>query len=128
MARKVKKELHSPEVFEQSLREEFSVAADFELPLSVIALRAGEEGFEPVRSALQTLRVADLICQPHPAELLVVLPNTGAAGARVVEARLRSAVPEAAFGLVYRIEDDGPQSLLDRAAAAHSSEPSSETS
>ena len=74
MARKVEKELDTPELFEEVLRDELSVSAEFELPLS--ALRA-KEGFEleAVRRALEALRVADLICQPESAEMLVVLPK-----------------------------------------------------
>ena len=79
-----------------------------------------EEGFEPetVRRALEALRVADLICQPDPAELLVALPNTKAADARVVEDRLRKAAPEAAFGVAVRARGDTVETLLKRARDA----------
>lgn len=119
MARKVKKELDTVERFEEALRDELSVSAEFDLPLSALALRAGE-GFEPeaVRRALEALRVADLICQPDPAEMLVVLPNTKAQDARVVEERLRKAVPEAAFGVAVREGGDKAENLLKRARAA----------
>lgn len=120
--RKVKKELDTPEEFEHALREELSVSADFDLPLSVLALRPrapqGEFAPEVVRSALDALRVADLICQPGPAELLVALPNTETEDARVVEDRLRKALPEAAFGIVHRAKDDAPGTLVARARAA----------
>lgn len=119
MARKVKKDLDTPEHFEEILRDELSVSAEFDLPLSALALRA-EESFEPeaVRRALEALRVADLICQPDPAEMLVVLPNTEAQDARVVEARLRKAVPEAAFGVAVREGGDKAENLLKRARGA----------
>jgi len=119
MARKVKKELDAPERFEEALREELSVSADFDLPLSALALRAGESfGPEAVQRALEALRVADLICQPDPAEMLVVLPNTKAQDARVVEERLRKALPEAAFGVAVRDRGDKVETLLKRARGA----------
>ena len=64
------------------------------------------------------MRVADLICQPDPAEMLVVLPNTKAQDARVVEERLRKAVPEAAFGVAVREGGDKAENLLKRARGA----------
>lgn len=124
--RKVKKELDAPEAFEEALRDELAVSADFDLPLSALALRVGE-GFEPetVRRALEAVRVADLICQPEPHELLVILPNTKAEDARVVEERLRTAAPEAAFGVTVRAHGDTVETLLKRArAAATTPEPS----
>ena len=114
--RRVKKELDAPEAFEQGLHDEPSVSAEFDLSLSALALHA-EVAFEPetVRRALEALRVADLICQPEPAELLVVLPNTEAGDARVVERRLREAAPEAAFGVAVRAGVDSVETLLERA-------------
>ena len=128
MARKVKKELDTPERFEKALSDELSVSAEFDLPLSALALRA-KESFEPedVRRALEALRVADLICQPDPAEMLVVLPNTKTQDARVVEERLRKAVPEAAFGVAVRARGDKAENLLKRArGAADVSRPSAD--
>ena len=125
--RKVKKKLDAPEAFEEALRDELSVSVEFDLPLSALVLRV-EEGFEPetVRRALEALRVADLICQTDPAELLVALPNTKAGDARVVEDRLRSAAPEAAFGVAVRARGDTVETLLKRArdAAATTPDPS----
>jgi hypothetical protein len=46
MARTVKKELDTPERFEEVLSDELSVSAEFDLPLSALALRA-RESFEP---------------------------------------------------------------------------------
>jgi hypothetical protein len=128
--RKVKKELDTPEAFERALREELSVSADFGLPLSVLVLRVKDPrgSFEPetVRLLSQAVRVADLICQPDPSELLIALPNTEIGDARVVQARLRSTVPEAAFGRVHRAKGDAPATLLERARdAARASEPPS---
>ncbi len=124
--RRVKKELDAPEAFEQALRDELSVSAEFDLPLSVLALRA-EPAFEPetVRRALEALRVADLISQPDPTELLVALPNTKAKDALVVEERLRKAAPEAAFGIAARAPGDTAETLLKRArGTATTPEPS----
>ena len=117
--RKVKKKLDAPEAFEEALRDELSVSAEFDLPLSALVLGV-EESFEPetVHRALAALRVADLICQPEPAELLVVLPNTKAEDARVVEERLREAVPLAAFGVAVRARGDTVETLLMRSRAA----------
>lgn len=80
----------------------------------------GREGFEleAVRRELEALRVADLICQPDPAEMLVVLPNTKAQDARVVEERLRKAVMEAAFGVAVREGGDKAENLLKRTRGA----------
>lgn len=98
------------------------MSAEFGLPLSVLALRPRSSqatfGPEDIRLALEALRVADLICQPRPAELLVALPNTKTDDARVVEERLRSAIPAAVFGVVHRARDDRPETLLERARAA----------
>ncbi len=120
--RKVKKELDAPEAFEQALRDELSISADFDLPLSVLALLTKDPRgrFEPeaVCLALGALRLADLICQPDPRELLVALPNTRMDEARVVEARLRRVLPESAFGVVQRAADDEPETLLERARGA----------
>ena len=126
MARKVKKDLDTPERFEEVLRDELSGSAEFDLPLTALALRA-TDSIEPeaVRRALEALRVADLICQPDPAEMLVVLPNTEAQDARVVEERLRKAVPEAAFGVAVREGGDKAENLLERArGAVDTSDPS----
>jgi hypothetical protein len=73
-----KKELDTPERFEEVLRDELSVSAEFDLPLSALALRA-REGFEPeaVRRALEAVRVADLICQPIPPGCSSPCPTPG---------------------------------------------------
>ena len=117
MARKVKKELDTPERFEEVLRDELSVSAEFDLPPSALALHA-RESFEVVRRALEARRVADLICRPDPAEMLVVLPNTKVQDARVGEARPRKAVPEDAFGVAVRGGGDEAENLIGRARGA----------
>ena len=50
--------------------------------------------------------------------MLVALPNTRAQDARVVEERLRKAVPEAAFGVAVREVGDKAENLLKRARGA----------
>jgi hypothetical protein len=57
------------------LSDELPVSDEFDLQLSALRAREGFE-LEAVRRELEALRVADLICQPDPAEMLVVLPNT----------------------------------------------------
>ena len=119
MGKKPKKELQDPEVFEGALREEISVSSEFVLPISVLALRLeGGWNDEATRRALDTLRTADLVCQSDLDEILVALPNTGMEGARVVEERLRAAVPEAAVGGAPFSRGDTVESLTKRARAS----------
>ena len=117
--KRARKELQPLGVFEKALREEISVSAEFDLPLSVLALLM-QGGWEEVtvRRALDALRAADLIAQPDPEELLIALPNTKTADARVVEERLRKAVPEAAFGVAAYERGDRDKDLLRRARTA----------
>jgi GGDEF domain-containing protein len=61
------------------------------------------------------LRSADLVAQPDPGELLIALPNTKTAEARVVEERLRQAVPKATIGGAPRRQDETVEGLLKRA-------------
>jgi hypothetical protein len=113
------KELQTFEAFEQALREEISVSAEFDLPLTVLDVNV-EGGWkeEDVRRALDTLRVADLVAHPDPEELLVALPNTVTAAAQVVEERLRKAVPVATFGIAPYRQGDRVEDLLKRAQSA----------
>jgi PleD family two-component response regulator len=60
----------------------------------------------------------DLVAQPAAEELLVALPNTGFADARVVEERLREAIPKATAGVARYRQDDTAQDLLERARKA----------
>ena len=116
MGKKVRKELQEPEVFEAALREEISVSSEFALPISVLVLRVtGGWTDEAIRRALDALRTADLVCRPEPDEILVGLPNTETDDARVVEERLRKAVPEAAVGVAPFARGDTTESLIERA-------------
>ena len=116
MGKKAKKEIQDPEVFERALGEEISVSSEFVLPISVLALRV-EDGWsaEATRRALDALRTVDLVCQPDPDEILIALPNTQTDDARVVEERLRAAVPEAAVGVAPFAQGDTVDSLIKRA-------------
>ena len=116
MGKKVRKELQDPEAFEGALQEEISVSSEFVLPISVLALRVeGGWSDEATRRALDALRTADLVCQPEPDEILIALPNTETDDARVVEERLRAAVPEAAVGVAPFARGDTVESLVKRA-------------
>jgi hypothetical protein len=117
--KRARKELQTGEAFEKALREEVSVSTEFDLPLTVLALFI-EDGRreEDVRRALDALRIADLVTQLAPEELLVALPNTETADARVVEERLRRAVPKATVGVAPYKRGDAAEDLLKRAQAA----------
>ena len=116
MGKKVRKELQDPEAFEGSLQEEISVSSEFVLPISVLALRVeGGWSDEATRRALDALRTADLVCQSEPDEILIALPNTETEDARVVEERLRAAVPEAAVGVAPFVRGDTVENLVKRA-------------
>lgn len=119
MGKKVRKELQDPEAFEGALREEISVSSEFVLPISVLALRVGGGwSDEATRRALDALRTADLVCRLESGELLVALPNTKTDDARVVEERLRKAVPEASVGVAPFAPGDSAESLIKRARAS----------
>lgn len=116
MGKKVRKELQETEVFEAALREEISVSSEFVLPISALVLRIAHGwSDEATRRALDALRTADLVCRPEPDEILVALPNTQADDARVVEERLREAVPEATVGVAPFARGDTVESLIERA-------------
>lgn len=117
--KRTRKELQTVEAFEKALREEVSVSNEFDLPLTVLALDI-KDGWreEDVRRALAALRIADLVARPDLEELLVVLPNTKTADARVVEERLHEAVPKAAVGAAPYRRGDAAEDLLERARAA----------
>lgn len=119
MVKKTRKELQDPEVFDAALREEISVSSEFVLPISVLSLRIADGwNDEATRRSLDALRVADLVCQPVPEEVLVALPNTATEDARVVEERLREAVPEAAVGVALFASGDTAEGLIERARAS----------
>ncbi len=113
------KELQTFEEFEKALREDVSVSAEFDLPLTVLAMVI-EDGWgeDCVRRALDALRTADLVAQPSNEELLVALPNTRTADARAVERRLRDALPETSFGVVAYKRGEAAEALLERARTA----------
>ena len=116
--KRARKELQTVEAFEKALREEVSVSTDFDLPLTVLALVI-KDGWreEDVRRALAALRTADLVTQPGPEELLVALPNTEADDARVVEERLREAIPKAIVGFASYGRGEAAEDLIGRAQA-----------
>jgi hypothetical protein len=117
--KRIRKELQTFEVFEKSLREKVSVSAEFDLPLAALALVV-EDGWqeEDVRRALDTLRAVDLVAQPAAEELLVALPNTMLADARVVEQRLREAIPKATVRVALFRRGDTAEDLRERAQKA----------
>lgn len=116
------KELQSVEDFERLLEEEISVSEEFDLPISVLTLVL-EGGWDAgsTRRVLDSVRTADLVTRPEPAEIAIALPNTVPEDARVVEQRLRKAVPEAGMSLAERGKDDTPAGLLERARRAGNS-------
>lgn len=124
--KRTRKELQTPEEFEKALREDVSVSAEFDLPLTVLVLMI-EDGWreDSIRRALDALRTADLVTQPSNWELLVTLPNTKTADAYVVERRLRGALPEASFGVTAYRRGEAAEVLLERARTAISERPSS---
>lgn len=117
--KRTKKELQTLEAFEKALREEVSISAEFDLPLAALALVV-EGGWqeEDVRRALDALRAADLVAQPATEELLVALPNTRTADARVVEERLREAAPKVTVGVASYRRGDMAEDLLERVREA----------
>ncbi len=117
--KRTKKELQTVEAFEKALREEVSLSTEFDLPLTVLALSM-EGGWEEgdIRRALDALRTADLIAYTDEPEIVVALPNTVTAHARIVEERLRARLPGAAFGVVAFRQGDDAEDLLKRARNA----------
>ena len=123
-----KKGLWSVEEFEKELREEISVSVEFDLPLAlVLALnvsgkrRMGTEGRArgARRYARCVMRVADLVAQSGPEELLVSLPNTTVVDTRGgVEEGLREVVPEAISGVATYREGGKAEQLCSNARAA----------
>ncbi|HVF00419.1 MAG TPA: hypothetical protein VNA27_03655 [Rubrobacteraceae bacterium] len=101
---RTRKGFQTPEEFEKALREDVSVLAEFDLPLTVLALMIEASWKEDsIRRALDALRTADLVTQPSKKELLVTLPNTKSVDAYVVDRRLCGALSEASFGVTtYR--------------------------
>jgi hypothetical protein len=117
--KRARKELQTLGAFENALREEVSISAEFDLPLAALALIV-EGGWQEddVRRALDTLRAADLVALPAGGEFLVALPNTRPADSRVVEERLRGTVPRATVGVASYRQGDTAEDLLERAREA----------
>jgi hypothetical protein len=110
------------ESFERALEEEMSLSAEFDLPLTLLAVRA-KTGLDPetTRRLLGVFRTAEFVTRPSPSELAVILPNTGPDGARAVERRVREVLPDADVGLATRGPDDRAYELLDRARNTYGS-------
>ncbi len=104
------------ESFERALEEEMALSAEFDLPLTLLVVRA-TTGLDPetTRRLLGVFRTAEFVTRPASSELAVILPNTGPDGARAVERRVREVLPDADVGLATREPDDEVSSLLERA-------------
>ncbi|HEX6711680.1 MAG TPA: hypothetical protein VF068_15220 [Rubrobacter sp.] len=107
------------ESFEQALEEDMSLSDAFDLPLTLLVVRA-KERFDPhtTRRLLDVLRTAEPATLPTPSELAVVLPNTGPDSARAVETRALEVLPDARVGLAVYQPGDGALDLLGRARSA----------
>jgi hypothetical protein len=113
--KRTRRELQILETFENIPRGEVSISAEFDLPLAALALVV-EAGWqeEDIRRVLDRLRAAELVALPA-AEPLVALPNSRIADARVVEERLRTAVPKTTVGVTPCRRGDVAEDLLERA-------------
>ena len=113
--KRTRKELQILETFENIPRGEVSISAEFDLPLAalVLVVEAGWQE-EDIRRVLDRLRAAELVALPA-AEPLVALPNSRIADARVVEERLRKAVPKTTVGVAPCRRGDAAEDLLERA-------------
>ena len=96
-----------------------SISAEFDLPLTLLVVRA-EGGFDPgtTRRLLGVLRAADLVTLQTRSEFAIALPNTDPGGGRAVERRVREVLPDAAIGLAAREPGDEISGLLERARGA----------
>ena len=122
--RRRKREPLPPEAFVRALEEKKALSAEFDLPLTLLVVRAKED-LDPgtTRRLLGVFRTAEFVTLPSPSELAVILPNTapdGAPdGASAVERRVRDVLPDADVGLATRREPDQEVSdLLRRAPGA----------
>ena len=117
--RRRSKEPLPPESFDRALEEEISISAEFDLPMTLLVVRAeGEFDPETTRRLLGVLRAADLVTLPTRSEFAIALPNTDPGGARAVERRVREVLPDAAIGLAAREPGDEVSCLLERARGA----------
>ena len=105
-----------PEAFVRALEEEMSLSAEFDLPLTLLTVRA-KTALDPetTRRLLGVFRAAEFVTRPSSSELAVILPNTDPDGARAVERRVRGVLPDADVGLATRAPDDEASDLLERA-------------
>ena len=119
MGRRRREEPIPLEAFERALQEEMSLSAEFDLPLTLLTVRA-ETGLDPetTRRLLGVFRSAEFVTRPASSELAVILPNTDPDGARAVERRVREVLPDAAVGLATPRPDDEASDLLERARSA----------
>ena len=109
------------ESFERALEEEMALSAEFDLPLTLLVVRANT-GLDPetTRRLLGAFPTAEFLTLPTPSELAVILPNTGPEGARADERRVREVLPDADIGQATREPGDGVYDLLERARDASS--------
>ena len=112
----MRKELLSPEAFEEAVGEEISISSEFALPMCALVLSLSDPEPELIRSLLDDLRFADLASLAAPGELALVLPNTSCETARAVAGRLLSiAPPDSTLRAAGYETGDTPGALLDRA-------------
>jgi hypothetical protein len=117
--RRRKKEPMPYEPFVRALEEELALSAEFDLPLTLLVVRAGEDlDPETAGRLLGVFRTAEFVTLPSPSELAVILPNTEADDARAVERRVRDVLPDADVGLATREPDEKAPDLLRRARGA----------
>jgi hypothetical protein len=108
-----------PETFVRVLEEELALSAEFDLPLTLLVVRAREDlDPETTGRLLGVFRTTEFVTRPGPSELAVILPNTGPDGARAVERRVREVLPDADVGLATREPDEKGPELLRRARGA----------
>jgi hypothetical protein len=112
----------SPAAFEATLREEISIAREYELPLTLLVASV-EDGWseEETRRALDVLRGAEPVARLSLSELALVLINTTPAAAGPVTRRLRQVVPEASVGMAALGPAGTCDELLRRARQASAS-------
>src|SRR3712207_5116598 len=104
------------ETFVRALEEEMALSAEFDLPLTLLVVRAKEDlDPETASRLLGVFRTAEFVTRPSPSELAVILPNTDPDGARAVERRVREVLLDADVGLATREPDKKGQDLLKRA-------------
>ena len=107
------------EAFVRALEDEMAISDEFDLPLTLLVVRAGEDlDPETAGRLLGVFRTAEFVTLPSPSELAVILPNTRADDARAVERRVRDVLPDADVGLATREPDEKVPDLLRRARSA----------